>query len=133
MLISRSTRESFARQCRTRARNFNASVHVKRSNEKRERRVPPCLSVLVALESPRRSNNRPADIHGREVDRDGEPGLYPRGKSPERNQHDRGERPTRACMYNATGIISDYLRRSAISISVRRRLFSYIARCTTLS
>lgn len=82
----------------------------------------------VALMPPRRPNNRPADIHSREVDRDGGPGLYPGGKSPRRNQHDRGERPTRAYTYNATGIIPDYLQRSAISISVRRRLLLHCGR-----
>ncbi|KAH0948357.1 hypothetical protein HN011_010137 [Eciton burchellii] len=43
-----------------------------------------------ARELPRRPNNRPADIHGR---RGGRSGSYPGGKSPRRDQHDRGERP----------------------------------------
>jgi len=109
--------------------------HIKWSNEKHERRVPPRRSVLVALKPPRRPNNQSADIQVErsiEMAFDGESGLYPGGKSPRRNQHDRGERPTWAYTYNATGIIPDYLRRSVISISTSgadyHRLYSYIVR-----
>lgn len=75
------------------ARNFCVGAHKAVGRETSEtpnsnRRVE---SLLVALKPSRRPNNRPTDIHGREVDRDGVrwPGLHPGGKSPRRNQHDR--------------------------------------------
>jgi len=64
---------SSALRCRTRAKLY---VGARKAIEW-ETQTSSTTAPIRALKSPRRSNNRPADIHGREVDRDGEPGLYP--------------------------------------------------------
>lgn len=140
-LAAHSARESFssaflsaalcvARRCRTCAKLYvGAHKAVERETRKPRvsRHVGPC-SLLSSLRDDLIIGRRTSTVERSiEMASDGGPGLYPGGKSPRRNQHDRGERPTRAYTYNATGIIPDYLRRSAISISPRHTDYSYIA------
>lgn len=84
-----------ARRCRERAKLY-VGAHKAVGRETSDRQVDP-YSLLSCLQDDliiigRRTSTVERSI---EMASDGEPGLYPGGKSPRRNQHDRGERSTR--------------------------------------
>lgn len=100
-----------ARRCRTSAKLYVGAYKSDRTKNTNEYRHVDSCSLLSSLRDDLIIGRRTSTIERSiEMASDGRPGLYPGGKSPRRNQHDRGERPNLGvyvqCYRNHSGLPS---------------------------